>query len=61
MSLYKRQRGSKPNHPGSYSKGFKVYKAKNHAHQLHQIQNTKQEMVTLCKIPRCKHKVINNV
>jgi len=61
MSLYKRQPGSKPNHPGSYSKGYKIYKAKNHAHQLYHTQNTKQQDITLCKIFRCKHKVINNV
>lgn len=57
-SLKIRRSGSKPNHKGSYSKGYKIYKERNHGHQLYKDQNTKGETVTLCKIPRCKYKKV---
>ena len=46
-----RVRASKPNHPGSYNMGLRL--EKNHTHQYYEINNTKNELLTKCKVPRC--------
>jgi hypothetical protein len=58
-SLNIRIRSSKPNHSGGYSKGYKIYKQKNHQHDYWTDENMKGETVIRCKVPRCDYIKIN--
>jgi hypothetical protein len=54
MTLYIRKSGSKPNHPGGYSKGYKIYKARNHTHIWIDKEKTNGQIIKICNVHRCK-------
>lgn len=53
MSLKLRKPGSKPNHPGQYSKGVKRYKSMNHQHQYKEEKHISGKVYLRCTQPRC--------